>query len=176
MASKASRWNEDDNPLSSFHGGTQKAALRAIKEATVRTGPCPVAAKERKDRVRQKALIGLKEKGVRLLSCDVAAPFLPDWALHAAPVTAKSGITPAHVKVWDRCGGLCHYCGDPMMRMPNERKSFTLDHVVPRSRGGSNHLGNLVGSCAECNQDKGSLTGEEYAAVLTVRRSKQGAR
>jgi 5-methylcytosine-specific restriction endonuclease McrA len=63
-----------------------------------------------------------------------------------------------------------------MIRMPNERKSVTLDHVIPRSRGGSDHLSNLVGSCAECNQDKGSLTGEEYEAVLAVRRKQHGLR
>jgi 5-methylcytosine-specific restriction endonuclease McrA len=174
MASKASRWNADESPLASAHGGSKKAALRAIKEASKRAAPCPVAAKERKDRVRRKALLGLKDKGVRLFESDVAAPFLPEWAAYASPVSAKSGITPTHVKVWDRCGGVCYYCGDQMMRMPNERKSFTLDHVFPRSRGGTNHLANLVGSCAECNQDKGSLTGEEYAAVLAVRRNRRG--
>jgi 5-methylcytosine-specific restriction endonuclease McrA len=70
----------------------------------------------------------------------------------------------------------CSACDEPMIRMPNERRSLTLDHVIPSSRGGSNHLSNLVGACAECNQDKGSLTGEEYAAVLNVRRSKKGSR
>ena len=169
MASKASRWNADEGPLASAHGGTKKAALRAISEAKVLyTTPPHIVAKERKDRLRRKALIGLHQKGLHILESDVAPPFLPNIQ------AAKSGLTAAHRTVWDRCGGVCHYCGDPMIRMPNERKSFTLDHVIPRSRGGSNHLSNLVGSCAECNQDKGSLTGEEYAAVLAVRRKRHG--
>jgi 5-methylcytosine-specific restriction endonuclease McrA len=170
MASKASRWNEDDSPLASAHGGTAKAALRAIKEAKKRAVICPIGVAARGDRVRRKAMLRLADKGLRPMKSDLAPPHLPDWTAGIAPVNAKSGITPMHIKIWDRCGGVCHYCGDPMMRMPNERKSFTLDHVVPRSRGGSNLLNNLVGSCAECNQDKGSLTGEEYAAVLAVRR------
>lgn len=169
MASKAHRWNEDDSPLASFHGGTKKAAIRAINEAKLRTAKesATKAFAERKDRVRRRALGQLAERGVRVLDSDVIAPFLPDLT---ESFRAKSGLTPAHLTIWKRCGGICHYCGEPMMRMPNERRSFTLDHVVPRSRGGTNHLSNLVGSCAECNNDKGSLTGDEYAAVLAVRK------
>lgn len=39
---------------------------------------------------------------------------------------------------------------------------MTLDHVVPRSRGGTNRLKNLVLACATCNHRKGSLTVLEY--------------
>jgi 5-methylcytosine-specific restriction endonuclease McrA len=58
-----------------------------------------------------------------------------------------------------------------MMRMQNEPLSFSIDHALPRSRGGTHHLDNLVGACRRCNGDKGSLTREEYAAVLAVRRA-----
>lgn len=180
MASKASRWNEDDSPLASAHGGTAKAALRAIKEARLARdkeryadwearGKPPSPSTPRKDRVRKKVLLGLSAKGVKLLDNDVAAPFLPSVP---AVVKATAGLTATHVTVWDRCGGRCHYCGVQMVRRGG-RNMFTLDHVIPRSRGGSNALSNLVGCCTECNNDKGSLTGEEYAAVLAVRKRRR---
>lgn len=47
----------------------------------------------------------------------------------------------------------CVYCGhrDP------DGTTLTLDHVVPRSIGGSNRVHNLVLCCARCNQSKGDL-------------------
>lgn len=41
----------------------------------------------------------------------------------------------------------CQYCGST--------RHLTLDHVIPRSRGGSTTWDNLVTSCAPCNTDKG---------------------
>ncbi|MGP1384351.1 MAG: HNH endonuclease [Thainema sp.] len=34
-------------------------------------------------------------------------------------------------------------------------KKLTLDHLVPRSKGGSNSLENLRLSCLECNRSRG---------------------
>ena len=42
----------------------------------------------------------------------------------------------------------CQYCG-------SERSSLTVDHVVPRSRGGSSSWDNIVACCAPCNRRKG---------------------
>lgn len=52
--------------------------------------------------------------------------------------------------VWDACGGRCHYCGVEL----HPFYTFTIDHVIPRSRGGTNALENLVGACVGCNQAK----------------------
>jgi 5-methylcytosine-specific restriction endonuclease McrA len=41
----------------------------------------------------------------------------------------------------------CQYCGSP--------RHLTVDHVVPRSRGGPDTWDNLVTSCAPCNRKKG---------------------
>jgi 5-methylcytosine-specific restriction endonuclease McrA len=41
----------------------------------------------------------------------------------------------------------CQYCGSA--------RHLTVDHVVPRSRGGSDTWDNLVTSCAPCNRKKG---------------------
>lgn len=50
----------------------------------------------------------------------------------------------------------CQYCGET----PG-RQFLTVDHVIPRSRGGTHEWENLVTACTRCNQKKGSLTPEE---------------
>lgn len=45
--------------------------------------------------------------------------------------------------------GLCQYCGE---------RGDTLDHVVPRSRGGRHTWTNVVLACRRCNNRKGSKT------------------
>ncbi|MGV7219943.1 MAG: HNH endonuclease [Nitrospinales bacterium] len=49
--------------------------------------------------------------------------------------------------------GECHYCGN---KFP--REEFTMDHVVPLSRGGTSTKGNIAVCCKECNNQKKSLT------------------
>ena len=51
---------------------------------------------------------------------------------------------------------ICQYCGEA----PGH-SHLTVDHVVPRSRGGVHDWHNLVTACKRCNQKKGSLTPDE---------------
>lgn len=53
-------------------------------------------------------------------------------------------------------GGLCALCGGPMRPNGDEPDSITLDHVLPRSRGGSNHINNLQGAHKLCNTRRGN--------------------
>jgi hypothetical protein len=50
----------------------------------------------------------------------------------------------------------CVYCGS------NDKKSLTLDHVIPQSKGGLDSWENLVTACKKCNNEKDSLTIEEW--------------
>ncbi len=52
----------------------------------------------------------------------------------------------------------CCYCGMPM----GEGRKFEVEHIVPKSRGGSNRISNLAWSCHDCNQKKGNLTASEF--------------
>ena len=59
----------------------------------------------------------------------------------------------------------CAYCaghsGDPVLE---------VEHVQPRSRGGTDRLANLVIACRACNVAKGNRTAGEWAAALPRRR------
>ncbi|MCA0269095.1 MAG: HNH endonuclease [Bacteroidetes bacterium] len=47
----------------------------------------------------------------------------------------------------------CQYCGT--------REHLTIDHVMPKSRGGKDTWENLVAACSRCNARKGSRTPDE---------------
>lgn len=56
-----------------------------------------------------------------------------------------------------RDGGRCQYCGNA---------AETLDHVVPRSRGGRHVWENLVAACRRCNHTKADRTLDELGWTL----------
>ena len=58
-----------------------------------------------------------------------------------------------------RDGWRCVYCGDGGSRL-------TLDHVVPRSRGGESIWENVVTACGPCNLRKGDRLLEETSMTL----------
>src|SRR5262249_26173572 len=45
---------------------------------------------------------------------------------------------------------------------------LNVDHVVSRSRGGSNRVSNLVCACRKHNEEKGSLSLKEYSSLRGV--------
>ncbi len=56
--------------------------------------------------------------------------------------------------------GICRVCKSVCefncKHVPLCKDSFTVDHVVPRSKGGRTVTKNLVGMCRQCNQAKGN--------------------
>src|SRR4051812_17387487 len=53
----------------------------------------------------------------------------------------------------------CQYCG-------THSKELTLDHVIPKHRGGRHIWENLVSACRSCNHHKGGKTVEEAKMTL----------
>lgn len=60
-----------------------------------------------------------------------------------------------------RDGFTCLYCGE---EFPSSE--LTLDHILPKSRGGASSWENLGSACYSCNNAKGSRTPEEAGMPL----------
>jgi 5-methylcytosine-specific restriction endonuclease McrA len=88
-----------------------------------------------------------------------------DWELHSATRTVARPVVIRLVSyvriprdthrrkitrraVFARDDWTCQYCGS--------RSSLTVDHVIPRSKGGASSWENIVASCAPCNRRKGN--------------------
>ena len=88
-----------------------------------------------------------------------------DWQLHSATTTMARPVVIRLVSyvriprdthrrkitrraVFARDDWTCQYCGS--------RSNLTVDHVVPRSKGGTSSWENIVASCAPCNRRKGN--------------------
>src|SRR5579862_1235022 len=62
-------------------------------------------------------------------------------------------------EVFARDRHTCQYCG-------RQASDLTLDHIVPRHRGGSHTWDNLVAACKSCNHRKGGKTPDEARVRL----------
>lgn len=62
-----------------------------------------------------------------------------------------------HKSVMARDKNACAYCGG---------RATTIDHVIPRSRGGSDAWNNLVACCFRCNNFKADRTPKEAGMKL----------
>ena len=78
---------------------------------------------------------------IRLLSCDRGP---------------RQGLRFNRRNVFARDGNQCQYCGRGF-----PTSELSLDHVVPRSRGGITSWENIVGACVACNVRKGGRTPHE---------------
>jgi 5-methylcytosine-specific restriction endonuclease McrA len=68
------------------------------------------------------------------------------------------GVLLNRVNLFRRDRGECQYCGS--------RRQLTVDHVVPRSKGGKTSWTNLVTACNRCNVSKGDKTPEQVGLLL----------
>jgi len=71
------------------------------------------------------------------------------------------GVMLTRQNIFKRDGYCCQYCG--------KVDELTLDHVVPKSRGGKSNWDNLTTACKRCNSRKGDFTPEEARMMLVQR-------
>lgn len=119
---------------------------------------------------RRWAGIDLSEKAVELVNLRLRE-FMGDL-FHDRLVTARADIprrtdisAPVHYRknkhvLYGQQEGLCAGC-----RVMFPFRNFTVDHVIPRSRGGTDHMDNLQLLCGACN----SLKGDRDQAYLAAR-------
>lgn len=73
-------------------------------------------------------------------------------------------LIPKAIKeeVYRRSGGTCEICGKPISRF-----QYSIDHIIPLSRGGTNNIDNLRAVHPSCNKLKGNFTDTEMKKVVT---------
>ena len=59
--------------------------------------------------------------------------------------------------IFSKTKGRCSYCG---------AKAEEIDHVIARSKGGTNSIYNLVASCRSCNEKKSNLSLKEFGKLM----------
>ena len=70
-------------------------------------------------------------------------------------------FSPSRRNILRRDNYTCQYCSCYM-----EKNQCTVDHVVPRSRGGKHEWANVVTCCLRCNRKKSDRTPEEAKMPL----------
>lgn len=68
------------------------------------------------------------------------------------------GVMLNRANLFRRDRGECQYCGS--------KRHLTLDHVIPRSKGGKTNWTNLVAACHRCNVNKGDKSPEQVGLIL----------
>jgi hypothetical protein len=72
----------------------------------------------------------------------------------------SKSVKVSRTRLYRRDNYECAYCG--------QKKNLTIDHIIPKSRGGQNTWENLVTCCSTCNRLKSNRTPEEAKMVLRV--------
>ena len=63
-------------------------------------------------------------------------------------------------RLWEYFSSTCAYCGRAVQK---KNKSAHIDHLIPTSKKGTNHISNRVLSCASCNeQEKKEMDWEPF--------------
>lgn len=81
----------------------------------------------------------------------------------------KGPVTPTtRTYIYEAFHGRCFYCKDFL-----EEHKATMDHQIPKSKGGRNHRSNLVLSCSGCNNAKGDRmpTSDELERASVTRKA-----
>lgn len=83
--------------------------------------------------------------------------------LHVSEIKANGFLKVKYSRknIFHRDDNKCQYCGTE-----KPRGVLTVDHIIPRSRGGKNTFTNIVAACKECNSKKGDRTPEEAGMIL----------
>ena len=138
---------------------------------------CATACVAAEDLGRQWVGIDLSPKAVELVNMrlqqSMGSLFHHGYTTHRTDIPRRTDIDAPipyrqnkHV-LFGRQEGLCGGCKEMFLF-----RNFTIDHVVPQSRGGTDHLENLQLLCAACN----SLKGDRPQEYLIARLAEAGIR
>ena len=94
----------------------------------------------------------------KLRSVSETFPMPSVIRLHKYVYLPYRGVMLTRQNIFKRDTHQCQYCGIA--------DDLTLDHVMPKSRGGRTSWDNLVTACKRCNSRKGDFTPDEAGLFL----------
>ena len=61
-------------------------------------------------------------------------------------------------------GGICPVCGRKIQnKNPSDKQSYmTVDHIIPKSKGGTRNYSNIRPMCEKCNRLRGTIDTRYY--------------
>lgn len=74
------------------------------------------------------------------------------------PLSKIMSHRPSKTMIYKRDSNSCQYCGST--------RNLTIDHVIPKCRGGKDTWENLVVACSSCNTKKGNTLLEQTGMKL----------
>lgn len=91
-----------------------------------------------------------------------------------------------YMKVFSKTNFRCAYCGEELdldIKRPEIKYmdgveyynggcqvNYAIDHVIPKKKGGTNDISNLLPCCKSCNSQKGSKDLESFRTSLTFKK------
>ena len=91
-------------------------------------------------------------------------------AHYASLPTRSLSFSRWHVFKRDRY--MCQYCGVHPGKDGIDRDKMTIDHILPKSKGGLTAWGNCVVACLPCNAKKANRTPEQAGMTLRKKPTK----
>jgi hypothetical protein len=98
---------------------------------------------------------------IRSVKLEVRVPTILIAKNYEGMPMVKFGKKPSSEQVRIRDDNVCQYTGKKL-----RRDDISIDHVIPKSRGGTDTWGNLVTACKEINRKKGNRMNEEVGLKL----------
>jgi hypothetical protein len=71
-------------------------------------------------------------------------------------------LAPSRKNIFKRDNNICQYCSKEL-----DTSTATIDHILPRSKGGIHEWTNVVACCLRCNRKKGDRTPQEANMKLS---------
>lgn len=98
---------------------------------------------------------------IRSVSLQMQQPLVIRLKRYCRYIFACKGMQYNRVNLFFRDDMLCQYCSKKLTKA-----TATIDHVIPRCKGGQDSWENTVAACMDCNQKKGNRSLSQ-AGMLT---------
>ena len=106
---------------------------------------------------KYKKLINISKVMIENVSFDTAQMTSNNYLIGTAYQQGPLYQKELRSFIFSRSNGKCVYCG---------AKATEIDHIIPRAKGGSNSIYNLVASCRSCNQKKSNSSLKEFGKLM----------